>query len=203
MVKQIFLMVAVVSLSAIFAAGQSGGAKGKIRAANGDGIPDAVVTARQDGADVQSVKTDSKGDFVISGLRPGTYNLVFSSDGYRSGLLAGFEIEADKVKDLGGRLILGVDRGTLVIINGSVYNPAGFGIAGAKVRIDRVMGDGKLKKMGTGYTSRSGEFTFTQPEMTAKFRITVSAKGTKASKDIEVEGAAIYRLAITLDLEKK
>ena len=201
--KRFGLLIALIAFSAGFSSAQeSGGAKGKIRASNGDGIAEALVTARQDGDDIKSVKTDAKGDFVLNGLRPGKYNFVFSHSGYSSGLLAGVEIESGKIRELGGRLILPVDRGTQVIINGSVYNQAGFAIYGAKVRIERILSDGSVKKVDKGYTSRNGEFTFRFPDSTAKFRITASAKGASESKDVEVEGAAIYRLAITLNLEK-
>lgn len=197
MISTLFLTVGLA------AAQNTGGVKGKIRTADGDGISGALVTARQDGDDIKSTKADNKGNFVLEGLKPGKYNFVFSRTGFSSGLKADFEVEAGKIKDLGDNLYLRVDRGTQVIINGSVFNQDGFAIYGAKIKIERVSGDGKTKKIGSGYTSRSGEFTFRFPESTTKFRITASAKGVEESKEVEVEGAAIYRLAITLNLKKE
>jgi hypothetical protein len=190
-------------LSASFAFAQTGGIKGKVRAPNGDGISGASITVRQEGDDLKSVKTDSKGSFLMEGLKPGKYNIVFSKNGFSSGLLSEVEIVEKKVRDLGDRLILTRDQGDLVIINGSVYNPAGFAVYGAKIKVERVLSNGETKKLETGYTGRTGEFTFKFADETAKFRVTASAKGVESSKEIEVEGAAIYRLALTLDLEKK
>jgi hypothetical protein len=157
---------------------------------------------RQDGDDIKSVKSDNKGNFLLQGLKAGKYNIVFSKNGYSSGLLYNVEIGDKKVRDLGDRLILSVDQGTQVIINGSVYNQAGFAVYGARVRVERVLSDGSTKRLDTGYTSRSGEFTFRFPEEAAKFRVTVSAKGIEASKDVEVDIAAIYRVALTLNTDK-
>ncbi len=201
MKKFVFLIFFAV-LSASFAFAQTGGIKGKVRAPNGSGISGAIITVRQDGEDLKTVKSDNKGNFLLEGVKTGKYTVVFSKSGYGSGLLSGVEIVEKKVRNLGDRLILSVDQGTLVIINGSVYNQAGFAIYGATVKIERVLSDGSTKKVNTGYTSRSGEFTFRFPDETAKFRITASVKGTEASKEIEVEGAAVYRLALNLNIEK-
>ena len=118
-------------------------------------------------------------------------------------MLYNVEVKDDKVRDLGNRLILTIDQGTQVIIKGSVFDPNGRSVGGAKVEIERVMSDGSTKKAGSGYASYSGEFTFRFPEGANKFRITASAKGAKASEEVEVDSAAIYRLALTLNTEKE
>jgi hypothetical protein len=56
--------------------------------------------------------------------------------------------------------------------------------------------------LGSSLSSYSGEFTFKFSEGAAKYRVTASAKGASASKEIEVDSAAIYRLAINLNLNK-
>ncbi|HBR57644.1 MAG TPA: hypothetical protein DEA22_09270, partial [Blastocatellia bacterium] len=66
-----------------------------------------------------------KGSFAISGLKPGTYSVVFEARGYAIGLLAGVEVKKG-IRDLGDRLILAVDRGTLVFVRGSVFTKEGF-----------------------------------------------------------------------------
>lgn len=201
--KKIVFLISFVVLSATFAFAQTGGIKGKVRAPNGNGLAGAIVTVRQDGEDIKTIKADNKGNFLLEGVKTGKYTVVFSKSGYSSGLLSDVEIVEKKVKNLGDRLILTVDQGTLVIINGSVYNQAGFAIYGANVKVERVLSDGSTKRVNTGYTSRSGEFTFRFPDETAKFRITASAKGVEASKEIEVEGAAVYRLALNLTIEQE
>lgn len=201
--KKFLFLILFLAIPFGTALAQTGGLKGKIRTAGGDSISGATITVRQGGDDLKSIKSDSKGKFLLEGLKPGKYNVVFSKNGFSSGLMYDVEVVAKSVRDLGDRLILIVDQGTQVIINGSAYNQEGFALYGAKVTIHRVLSDGSTKKAGSGYTSRSGEFTFRFAEGLATFRVTVSAKGNETSKDIEVEEAAIYRLALTLDLGQK
>lgn len=188
--------------SAAFAQ-ETGGARGKVRTNKGDAISGATVTAKSKGEDVKSAKTDSKGFFVLSGLKPGIYNLVFEKNGYSTSVRYNVEIKGGSINDLGEKLILNIDPGTQVIVKGSVFDKNGFGIYGAKIEIQKINDDGSTKKVGSGYTSEGGEFTFRFKEASAKFRVIASAKGAKGSKDIEVDSAAIYRLAITLDMEVK
>lgn len=199
--KKFVLLILSLALFISVAAAQSG-VKGKVRDAKGDGIGGAFVTARQDGKDIKSSKTDRKGNFELTGLKSGIYNLVIDKSGYSAGLLYDVEVKNNKVRDLGDRLVLTVDQGTQVIIKGSIFDPNGRSVGGAKVEIERVSSDGSTKKAGSGIASYSGEFTFRFPEGANKFRITASAKGAKASEEVEVDSAAIYRLAITLDTEK-
>jgi hypothetical protein len=209
-----FLLLFVLS-SVFIVAQDTGGVKGKVRAANGDGISSATVTARQNGEDVKSVASDAKGNFVLENLKPGNYNIVFNKSGYSSGVLYNVEVKKKKTSDLGGRLILTVDQGTQVIIKGTVFDSAGRSIAGVKVDIEKVLSDGSTKKINSSYTSSGndpgvrggdgnarGEFTFRFSEGAAKYRITASMKDSTASKVIEVDNAAIYRLAITLNPTK-
>lgn len=193
--------VFLVSGVSIFAQ-ETGGLKGKVRTTKGDGIASATVTARQNGEDVKSTTADAKGNFVLDGLKAGTYNLVFTRNGYGSGVLYNVQIRKKKIDDLGNRLILSVDQGTQVIIKGSVFSPEGRSVGGAEIKIERISNDGSVKKAGSAFTSYSGEFTFRFPEGAAKYRITASLKDATASKEIEVDSAAIYRLAITLNLDK-
>ncbi len=193
-------LLTVLSVAAF--AQETGGVKGKVRNVKGDGIGGATITARLDGKDVRTVKTDAKGTFEITGLQTGTYNFVFEKSGYGAGIKYNVEIKKKGTVNLGDNLVLMVDQGTLVLINGSIYNQNGRSITGAKIEIERISSDGSTKKVGSGYTNVSGEFTFRQPEGTAKFRVTASLKGVSGSKEIEVDSAGVYRLAITLNLPK-
>lgn len=192
----LFVLLAAVS----FAAAQSGGAKGKVRSTKGDAIAGVEVTARLDGQDVKKIKTDSNGKFEMTGLAAGTYNFLFDKTGYTAGVKFNVVIKSSVV-DLGDRLILGVDSGSLVIIAGSVFDQDGRSVTGAKVEIVRISG-GEEKKLDTGYTNVSGEFAFRQPNGNATYRLTASARGQKASKEITVEGAGRYRLALTLNIKR-
>ncbi len=103
---------------------------------------------------------------------------------------------------MGERLVLTIDQGTQVIIKGSVFAADGRSVGGAEIKIERISSDGSIKKLGSTLSNYSGEFTFKFSEGAAKYRITASAKGASASKEIEVASAAIYRLAITLNSNK-
>lgn len=195
----IALIVLVALTASTFA--QSGGVKGKVKSNRGSGIPNATVTARQSGKDIKTVRADAKGSFQMTGLQSGVYTFVFDADGYATGSMAGVEVKGG-VRDLGDRLILLPDQGTQVIINGSVFYKEGVSLGGAKIEIERQNADGSWKKMTTMYTTIQGEFTFRQPEAAAKFRITAKYKGAEGSKELEVNTAAIYRLAITLDISR-
>jgi Carboxypeptidase regulatory-like domain len=194
-------LAAIILLFAAFAFSQ-GGVKGKVRSRTGAGIPNASVTARQNGTDVKSTRSNSKGEFVLSGLESGVYSLVFDADGFQSGLYQGLEVKNGDTRNLGDRLILMPDQGTQVIINGSVFYKEGTSLGGAKIEIERINPDGTTKKLTSLYTNVSGEFTFRQPQGSAKFRITARFKGAEGSKEVEVDTAAIYRLAITLDISR-
>lgn len=196
-----FLLVLFVGA---FASAQStGGVKGKVKNLNGDGIAGAEITARQDGKDVRSTTADRKGSFRLEGLPEGTYNIIFEAPGYSSGAKFGVEIQSGKVRDLGERLILTVDRGTLVLVQGSVFYKDGTSVAGAKVQIDEIRSDGSKRSLGSASTSLSGEFTFRRKEGPAHLRITASHKGTSTVKEVEVDSAAIYRVALTLDATRE
>lgn len=201
--KKFFASISFLVFAASFVFAQNtGGLKGKVRDTKGSGISGVTITVRQKGEDLKSVKSDGKGEFVMEGLPAGMYNVVFERDGYGSGVLYNVEVRKKKTGDLGDRLVMRVDQGTLVIINGSVFNQFGGSVYGAEVKIERISGD-SAKKVGSGYTSESGEFVFRFPEKADKFRVTASAKGASVSKEIEVSGAAVYRLALTLELPTK
>ena len=202
-----FLIISVFAVSFAFilsplAFAQSSGIKGKVRTYSGNGIPNATVTVRQAGKDVRTVRSDKKGNFLMQGLEAGKYNVVFDADGYSSGVLYNVEIKEKSTRDLGERLILTVDPGSQVIVRGSVFFKEGTSVPGAKVEIERIYADGSKKSLPTLFTNESGEFAFRQPERDAKFRITAKYKDSSVTKELEVATAAVYRLAITLDISK-
>ncbi len=197
-----FAVFAAFCFTSVASAQSTGGLKGKVRTAGGDGIGNASVTARQKGVDLKTVKGDNKGNFLIDGLETGRYNLVFEAPGYSSGVLYNVEVRKNKVSDLGDRLMLSTDQGTQVIVKGSIFYKEGTSVTGAKVELEKVNADGSTQKLGSSMTNISGEFTFRRPEGAAKLRVTAKFKGISGSKEIEVDQAAIYRLAITLDISR-
>lgn len=195
------MLTAAIGATAVLAQ-STGGVKGKVRNTRGSGIAGATVSARQKGVDVKTTTANSKGEFFLDGLEAGRYNLAFDAPGYSMGVMYNVEIQKKKISDLGDRLILSPDQGTQVIVKGSVFFKEGVSVPGAKVEIESVGGDGSTKKLGSGFTSESGEFTFRQPQGKAKLRVTANYKGVSASKEVEVEEPAIYRLAISLDISR-
>ncbi|MEO6656174.1 MAG: carboxypeptidase-like regulatory domain-containing protein [Pyrinomonadaceae bacterium] len=198
----IFLLATQCQLLTAYAQ-DTGAIKGKVRNMRGDDISGATVTARQDSKDVRSVKSGSKGDFVLSGLEAGIYNIVFDAKGYSSGIKYNVEVKQNKTFDLGSRLILLIDRGTQVIVQGSVFFKDGTSVTAAEVKVERVHADGSAQKISTIFTNIYGEFVFRQPEGSTKYRMTAKYRDSTATKEIEVSSAAVYRLAISLDISRQ
>ena len=200
-VVKFFLFLLTVHCLLLTAHAQNTGVvKGKVRNLRGDDITGATVTARQNTKDVRSVKSGSKGEFVLSGLESGIYNIVFDAKGYSSGIKYGVEVKSGKTRDLGDRLILQIDKGTQVIVQGSVFFKDGTSVTAAEVKVERVNTDGSTQKLNTIFTNIYGEFVFRQPEGSAKYRMTAKYRDSTATKEIEVSSAAVYRLAISLDI---
>jgi len=197
----LFLIVAFFALSGLTFA-QSGGIKGKVKAPNGRGIANAAITVLQEGKVIRNATSDAKGEFKISGLAPGKYNVTFDANGYSAGTYHGVEI-GKGIRDLGDRLILSYDRGTFVIVQGSVFFKEGSSVTGATVELEQVRPDGSTKSLGSSYSNISGEFSFRRPEGAAKLRVTAKLKGVSATKDLDVEEAAIYRVALTLPMSRE
>lgn len=195
-----FAALVIFSVSAALAQ-NTGGVKGKVKNQKGDGLSGATITARLKGQDVKSVKTDAKGNFQMTGLESGVYNFVFERNGYASGIKYNVEIKSSVV-NLGDNLVLMVDQGALVILNGSVFNQDGRSITGAKIEVERINADGSTKKIATAYTNYSGEFTLRQPEGSAKFRVTATFKGISGSKEVSVDSAGRYSFSINLNIPK-
>lgn len=193
----------IVFAAAASVAAQPGGLKGKVRTNSGDGIANASITVTKDGNDVKSTRSTSDGTFQIQGLDAGSYGLRVEAQGYASGSLFSVEIKKNKVRDLGDKLFLKIDQGTQVVLRGSVFFKEGTSVTGAKVELEKVNSDGSIKNLGSTYSSVSGEFIFRQPDQAVKYRVTAKYNGISGSKEITVDNAAVYRLAITLELSSK
>jgi hypothetical protein len=204
------LFVALFAVSCgLVLAQETGGVKGKVRTARGESLAQVSVAARQNGNELKTVQTNSNGEFVLEGLPAGFYNFTFSKNGYASGIRYNVEVKSKKIRDLGSRLVLNVDQGTQVIIKGIVFDENGRSVRGANIDIEKKQADGSYKKVGSTTSSygleslATGEFDFRLPEGAADFRIIATMKGVSASKEITVNSAAVYRLALTLKADQK
>jgi hypothetical protein len=192
----------LVSLLAFGVAAQksktTGSIKGKVKTESGsaDGVR---VTARQGEREVASTATDRKGGFEIAGLAAGRYSLIFRKAGLSVAEVKDFEVVAGKSRSLKGDLVLPVDEGSLIFVKGSVFDEAGHILRGAQVELARIDSDGHVKKIDGRVSTSSGSFSFRLPVETARYRVTARMDGMAAvSKDVEVEGAAVYRVALSL-----
>jgi hypothetical protein len=195
------LLAMVTACFVLPAAAQStGGIAGKVKNERGGGVAGVTVTARQKGADIKSATSGPKGDFVLEGLEPGSYNFVFEARGYATAVLYNTEVRKGKPRNLGERLILTPDKGSLIILKGVIFYRDFTSIAGATVDLYVVNSDGSSRKAATAYTDGIGEFGFRQPEGVKKLRIKASFRGVTATKEIEVDQPMVYRTTLALDL---
>jgi hypothetical protein len=180
-----------------------GGIKGKVRDENGNGIPGVEVTVLRGDDEIASATTDKKGEFKIEGIEEGTYRLTFRKTGLRLGSLRDVKVRANKITGLVDRLILLPDEGTFAFIRGSVFDPNGRSVQGAKVELARIFSDGSTKKIKESSSAVDGQFAFRLLPDKAKYRVTVKLEGAETvSKDVDVDGAEIYRIAVTLEPKK-
>ncbi len=193
------LLLIIVAASAALAQDRSTGSlKGKVKVVSGS--PSGIsVVARQGEREAATATTDSKGAFIITGLSPGTYSLVFSKAGFSTGTLSNIEVRSGKTRELNEKLVLTIDEGTLAFLRGSVFDPIGRSVPGARIELARIEADGTTKKIDGRLTNESGQFVFRLMPEAAKYRVTVKMDGAEpASKDIEIDGPAVYRIALSL-----
>src|SRR6476620_10261949 len=198
--KSLFVIaVVLVASSASIAQDKSLGAiKGKVRVETGTPAGVTVVVRRGE-TEVTRSSTNKDGDFLVSKLTPGTYGLTFRKPGLSIGTIEDVEVKAGKTRSLGDRLILTIDEGSIAFLSGSVFTAEGRSVPNAKVELSRVMEDGSVKKIDGRITTETGSFKFRLSPDPAKYRVSVKAGGAEpVTKDVEIDGAAIYRVALSL-----
>jgi carboxypeptidase family protein len=174
-----------------------GSIKGKVRVETG--TPSGItVLVRRGQTEVTRGETQKNGEFLISRLTPGVYGLTFRKPGLSVGTIENVEVKAGKTRSIGDRLILPIDEGSLAFVAGSVFSADGRSVPGAKVELARILADGSQKKIDSRITTETGSFKFRLAPEQAKYRVIVSAGNEPISKDVEVDGAAVYRVALNL-----
>ena len=175
-----------------------GSIKGKVRVETGTAA-DVTVVVRRGETEVTRVQTQKNGDFLVSKLTPGLYGLTFRKPGLSIGTLEEIEVKAGKTRSLGDRLVLTIDEGSIAFLSGAVFNAAGRSVPNAKVELARILEDGSTKKIDGRLTTETGSFKFRLSPDAAKYRVSVKADGAEpVSKDVEIDGAAVYRVALNL-----
>ena len=176
----------------------TGAIKGKVRVEKGSAAGVAVIL-RQSDREVTRTMTDKKGDFVLSHVATGVYGLTFRKPGLAVGSIENVEVKAGKTRSLGDRLVLSIDEGSIAFIRGSVFNDAGRSVPGVRVELAKILDEQSTQKLDSRITGETGEFVFRLSPEPAKYRVTVKADGAQpASKDVEVDSAAVYRVALLL-----
>lgn len=190
-------LLALLSSAALAQDKRTGTIKGKVRVEKGSAAGVAVIL-RQENREVTRVATDRKGDFTIARVLPGIYGLTFRKPGLAIGSIESIQVVAGKTRTLGDRLFLSVDEGSLAFVRGSVFTDSGLSVPNVRVEIARINSENSIEKLDTRITGETGEFVFRLPPDSAKYRVTLKADGADSfSRDVEVDGAAVYRVALT------
>ena len=175
-----------------------GGVKGRVRVEEGTSAAGVSVTVHRGDEEVARAETDRKGQYEIRGLAPGVYLLRFRKQGLKTAELKPYEIKAGKVGSLGERVFLGIDEGSIAFLKGTVFTPEGKSIGNARVELLLLAPDGKERKVDGRVSTESGQFSFRLKPQQARYRVTAKLDGREDSKVVEIDGAMVYRVALSL-----
>ena len=180
----------------------TGGIKGKVRVETG--TPGGVsVIVRQGEREVARGVTDKNGEFVVSRLAPGRYGVTLRKPGLSVGTIEDVEVKVGKTRSL-SNLMLPIDEGSIAFIRGSVFNQNDRSVPNVRIELARIENDGTARKIDGRVTNEIGSFVFRLSPEVAKYRVTAKPNGGEpVSKDIEIDGAAIYRVALSLKPAEK
>ncbi len=198
LMKTTFTTLLLLILSvACLAQDKTGSIKGRVRVEQGSPGGVAVILLVGD-REVTRAATDKKGEFTIAHVAPGVYGVKFRKPGLSVGSIDGLEVKAGKTRALHD-LILGIDDGSIAFLRGSVFTESGRSVPGVRVELSRILAKDSVQKIDARVTGETGEFVFRLSPETAKYRVTLKAEGAQPiSKDVEIDSAAVYRVALTL-----
>ena len=194
----VFLITVVICGSLSGQDRSSGGIKGKVRVETG--TPNGVaIIVRQGEREVARGVTDKKGEFLISRLAPGRYGVTLRKAGLSVGTIEDVDVKAGKTRSLGDRLVLSIDEGSIAFIRGSVFNQDDRSVPNVRIELAKIEDDGTVRKIDGRVTNEIGAFVFRLRPDAAKYRVTAKPNGGEAvSKDVEIDGAAVYRIALSI-----
>jgi len=198
----VITLLCLLSVTAVAQDKSLGAIKGKVRVETGTPAGVAVIVKQGDREVVKGV-TDKKGEFVVAHLAPGRYAVTFKKPGLNIGTIEDVEVKAGKTKSIGDNLMLGIDEGSIAFIRGSVFNQDGRSAPNVRVELARIMEDGTTRKIDGRVSNETGSFAFRLLPEVGKYRVTAKGSGEPVSKDVEVDGAAVYRVALSLNTPPK
>jgi hypothetical protein len=176
----------------------TGSVKGRVKVDAGHTAGGVRVAAQLGEEEVARADTDARGNYELSNLAPGVYTLTFRKSGLKTAQHREVEVRAGKVRSLGDKVFMPVDEGSIAFVRGSVFDEGGRSVAGARVEISRVGADGAARKVDGRVTNETGAFSFRLAPDAGRYRVTARSNGREASKDVEIEGAMVYRVALSL-----
>lgn len=193
-------VVSVLLLLAVTSLAQDKGTatiKGRVRAEQGSASGVSVILLQGD-QEVTRVATDKKGEFTIARIVPGSYSVTFRKPGLAIGSIPELSLKAGQKRVLHD-LVLGIDEGSIAFLRGSVFTESGRSVPGVRVELARIVAENSIQKIDSRITGETGEFVFRLSPETARYRVTVKAdKAEPVSKDVEIDSAAVYRVALTV-----
>lgn len=198
-----FVFLLVLSFAVVAQDKTTASVKGKVRVERGSPAGVAVLLLQGE-REVAQTTSNKNGDFLISRIQPGTYSLKFRKPGLTVGTIDGLILKAGQTRSFSDKVFLSVDEGSIVFIRGSVFTEEGLSVPNVRVELAKVVGEKAIQKLDSRITGETGEFVFRLPPDPARYRLTLKADGTEtATKDVEVESAAIYRVALTYKRTQK
>lgn len=169
--------------------------KGKVGVEKGSPAGVAVMVMQGEHEVAQTI-SDKSGNFQIKRVPPGTYSVKFRKAGFAVGTIDNVTLKAKDTRTFKD-LVLTVDEGSIVFIRGSVFTEGGHSVPGVRVELVKVISENSVLKLDSRITGETGEFVFRLPPDVAKYRLILKADGAEpAAKDVDVESAAVYRVAL-------
>jgi hypothetical protein len=199
-----FLLIVIVLTGNVLAQDKStGSVKGKVKVETGTPAGVAIVV-RQGDREVARGLTDKKGEFLVSRLSPGLYGVTLRKAGLSVGTLENVEVKAGKTRSLGDNLVLAIDEGSIAFIRGSVFNEDGRSVPNVRVELGKIQDDGTVKKIDGRVSNEIGAFVFRLSPDLGKYRLTAKPNGGEpVSQDVEVDGASVQRVALSIKVPAK
>jgi hypothetical protein len=194
-----FVLVLILLAGNVLAQDKStGSVKGKVKVETGTPAGVAIVV-RQGEREVARGLTDKKGEFLVSRLSPGLYGVTLRKSGLSVGTIENVEVKAGKTRSLGDNLVLAIDEGSIAFIRGSVFNESGHSVPNVRIELARIEDDGTAKKIDGRISNEIGAFVFRLSPDLGKYRLTAKPNGGEpVSKDVEVDGASVQRVALSI-----
>lgn len=197
--KTLFWCLLVLAASSSVGAAQeksTAAIKGKVSVERGS--PAGVgVSLLQGEQEIAHTATGKHGDFTLARIAPGTYSVKFRKPGLAVGTIDDVLLKAGQTRTFKD-LMLKIDEGSITFIRGSVFSEDGHSVPGVRVDLARIINENSVQKLEYRITGETGEFVFRLPPDAGKYRVVLKADGVEpSSKDVEVEMAAVYRVALT------